>query len=134
MAFEDVFRISSHAVFTDDAQRVLLLRRSYADGGWGLPGGALEPGETVIEAVVRECREELDCEIDVLYLSGIYYHAAYNSHAVIFRCRLRSGQRIRLNHEHVEWRYFGLQELTPVQHRRVMDCLNFDGTPCAARF
>ncbi len=47
MAFEDTFRLSSHAVITNSADEVLLLKANYGDGSWGLPGGALEPSETI---------------------------------------------------------------------------------------
>ncbi|GAA0604550.1 (deoxy)nucleoside triphosphate pyrophosphohydrolase [Sporichthya brevicatena] len=32
-------------------------------GGWELPGGKVEPGESELAALVRECREELGIEI-----------------------------------------------------------------------
>ena len=54
MAFEDKFRLSSHAVITNDEGEVLLLKANYGDGNWGLPGGALEPNETIHEALIRE--------------------------------------------------------------------------------
>jgi len=41
------FRLSSHAVITNSADEVLLLKANYGDGSWGLPGGALEPSETI---------------------------------------------------------------------------------------
>ncbi len=92
-------------MITDGRSHVLQLRAAYGEGSWGLPGGALEPGETVLDALRRECREELGCDIDVLFLSGVYYHARDNSHALIFRCRLPEGAVPRLSSEHVEWRH-----------------------------
>ena len=57
MSFEDQFRLSSHAVITNDHGHILQLKQTYGDKRWGLPGGALEPGETIHEALFRECLE-----------------------------------------------------------------------------
>lgn len=48
------------AVVLDDAGRLLLIRRGHAPsaGLWSVPGGRVEPGEALTEAVVREVREE----------------------------------------------------------------------------
>lgn len=134
MAFEDWFRMSVHAVITDPLDRVLLLRATYGEGAWGLPGGALEPGETVHEALARECREELGTEVEIGYLSGVYLHSSVSSHALIFRCGLADGAEIRLSGEHAEWRYFTREELAPVQRLRVEDCLEFGGVARSRRF
>ena len=90
MGFEDRFRLSAHAVITDAAERVLLLKADYGDQAWGLPGGGLEPGETLHEALSRECREELGCEVTVGYLSGVYYHSTLDAHAAILTPESRS--------------------------------------------
>jgi 8-oxo-dGTP diphosphatase len=134
MGFEDWFRLSVHAVITNERDEVLLLRATYGDLAWGLPGGALDPGETVHEALQRECLEELGCDVDVLYLSGVYSHARVRSHAFIFRCALPDGGGLRLSEEHSEARFFPPDELAPVQRRRVLECLEFDGAVRSARF
>ncbi|HEU5072594.1 MAG TPA: NUDIX domain-containing protein [Polyangiaceae bacterium] len=134
MAFEDKYRLSAHAVITDAAGRVLLLKANYGDRAWGLPGGGLEPGETVHEALLRECREEIGCAVAIGYLSGVYYHSVLGAHAAIFRCRLHEDAVIQLSDEHSEHRYCELDQLTPIQRVRVDDCLNFDGTARSRRF
>jgi ADP-ribose pyrophosphatase YjhB (NUDIX family) len=53
------------AVVHDAAGRLLLIRRGQepSRGLWSLPGGRVEPGETVAAAVVREVREETGLDV-----------------------------------------------------------------------
>lgn len=134
MGFDDSYRLSAHAVIVNEAGEVLLLRATYADKSWGLPGGALDPGETVHEALLRECREELGREVHIDYLSGVYYHSVYRAHVFIFRAHFADSATITLSDEHSELGYFPLSTLSPVQARRVRDCLEFDGQVCSAKF
>ncbi|NRA42310.1 MAG: NUDIX domain-containing protein [Pseudomonadales bacterium] len=134
MGFEDKFRLSSHAVITNENDEILLLKANYGSFGWGLPGGALEPGETIHEALDRECVEELGCKVEISYLSGVYYHSAYSSQAFIFRCALPPGASIKLSNEHTEYKYLPIRELSKVQQQRVNDCLAFEGKVFSAKF
>ncbi len=134
MGFDDQFRLSSHAVISDDRGHILQLKQTYGDKRWGLPGGALEPAETMHEALTRECVEELGIAVEIAYLSGVYYHSAVNSHAFIFRCSLPAGAEIVLSDEHSDYRYFPVAELSPVQQRRVGECLAFAGSVASAKF
>lgn len=134
MAFEDTFRLSGHAVITNDQQEVLLLKANYGNASWGLPGGALEPGETIHEALERECFEEIGCEIKVKYLSGVYYHSVYTSQAFIFRCEIPIDTVVQLSDEHTAYKYMAVDAMTEVQKRRVKECLNFNGDVLSAKF
>lgn len=134
MAFDDRFRMSSHAVIFNAHGEVLQLQASYGDQRWGLPGGALEPGETIHQALLRECCEELGLTVQIECLTGIYYHSRYASQACIFRCRLPQEAELVLSDEHLAWRYWPLDALSPVQRQRVEDCLAFDGYVRSAAF
>lgn len=127
MSFDNFFRISAHAVIGNNKNNILLLKQTYTDKHWGLPGGSPEKNESIHDTLIRECHEELGCEIKIKYLSGIYYHEKYNSYAIIYRCELPSDCIIRLSKEHSEYKYFHIDELSEVQRQRVNDCFNFDG-------
>lgn len=63
-------------VVTDSAGRILLLKRADT-GGWGLPGGIMEPGESFEQTGRREVREETGLEIRELRFLGLYSGAEY---------------------------------------------------------
>jgi ADP-ribose pyrophosphatase YjhB (NUDIX family) len=62
----------SAVVWRDPKRRQLLLMRRSDNGQWGLPGGYVEPGESVAEATVREVYEETGVHIEVGRLIGVY--------------------------------------------------------------
>ena len=69
-------RPSVSAVIFDRKRRILLQQRS--DGGqWGLPGGGVEIGETVTDAVVREVFEETGLHAAVRLMVGVYSDPAF---------------------------------------------------------
>jgi 8-oxo-dGTP pyrophosphatase MutT (NUDIX family) len=59
------------AVVTDDQGRLLLIHRT-DNNRWALPGGGIEVGESVSQAVVREVREETGIDVKITGLVGIY--------------------------------------------------------------
>jgi len=58
---------ASIAVFRDD--KVLLARRA-RPRLWSLPGGRIEPGETAEQAALRELREEVGVEAEIVASAG----------------------------------------------------------------
>ena len=86
---QDIVGVS--AVVRDGLGRILLIRT--AEAGWELPGGRVEPGEDLITALVREVREEAECEIEVGRLTGITLNAAIPRTTILtFLCRHISGE------------------------------------------
>lgn len=63
--------VACNVTIINSHRQVLLTRR--ADCGlWCLPGGLVEAGETIADAMRREVREEIGCEIEVGSLVGVY--------------------------------------------------------------
>lgn len=62
---------AASAVVTDPDGRILLVRRTDT-GTWALPGGTMEPGETIARCAEREVREETGLHVTVTGLVGIY--------------------------------------------------------------
>lgn len=84
-----VFRIGVFAII-EDRGKVVLARRSDI-GWWNLPGGGMEPGEAVDEALKREVREEVGLEVDIAYLVGVYSKPQKNEVVLTFWCHPAAG-------------------------------------------
>ena len=62
---------SVNVAVTNEAGEILLIHRSDNDN-WALPGGAVDIGESLSQAAVRETREETGIECEITGLTGIY--------------------------------------------------------------
>lgn len=75
----------------DEQGRVFLVRHSYLPG-WYLPGGGVERGETVIEALHKEIREEGNLTAtSVPELFQVYFNnsASRRDHVVLYRLQVQ---------------------------------------------
>jgi ADP-ribose pyrophosphatase YjhB (NUDIX family) len=73
-------------VVLDGQDRVFLVKHTYVSG-WHLPGGGVEPGETVLDALARELKEEGNIELAATPTQfGIYFQPAVSQrdHVVLF--------------------------------------------------
>lgn len=65
------------AIFNKEGKLLITLRSKEAKnerGKWEIPGGGVEFGETFVQAIKREVKEELDIDITILELLGICDH------------------------------------------------------------
>lgn len=66
-----IVRIGVAVIVRRDDGQILLERRSDC-GWWGLPGGRVEPGESIEQAALREVLEETGLSVRITRLVGLY--------------------------------------------------------------
>ncbi|MFW6692741.1 NUDIX hydrolase [Streptomyces sp. MAR4 CNX-425] len=83
--------MSVAGVIVDDEGRALLIQRR-DNGQWEPPGGVLEPGETILEALQREVLEETGIKIALpVALTGVYKNMMGLIVSLVFRCKAIDG-------------------------------------------
>ena len=110
---------AASAIVLDDASRILLHKRTDNEY-WSIPGGGMEPGESIAETIVREVREETGIEARVEKLLGVYSNPRHVSvyddgevrqqFSVCFLCRAVGGE-LATSKESSEVRFFDLGEI-----------------------
>lgn len=125
------------AVVLDADNKVFLVRHSYVSG-WYLPGGGVDYGETMEQAMRRELKEEgnIDLTGDAV-LHGIFLnsHISRRDHVAVYVVRhFRQDRLPAPNHEIIECGFFDTAALpegaTPGTRLRIAEVL--DGKPAIA--
>ncbi|MBQ8507778.1 MAG: NUDIX domain-containing protein [Clostridia bacterium] len=96
------------AAFIRDGEKFLICQRPAGKNcafGWEFPGGKLEAGETKPQALARECREELNVELDVARELADVTHAypGFSIHLTLLECEIRAGSLTALEHNALQW-------------------------------
>lgn len=133
---EGKLRLGASAIIFNEEGKFLLTQR--ADNGlWCLPGGAVESGESVAEACIREVYEETGLKVRVKRLIGVYSHpdqlVVYKDGNKAFVVALHFeteiiGGELGLSNETTDYAYFTLEETEKLEmlgrHReRIIDSL-----------
>src|SRR6202162_2545983 len=120
-----IFRIGVFALIFNYEKQILLGHRRDIDW-WNLPGGGMESGETVDEAVCREVREETGLEVKVERLVGVYSKPQKQEVVLTFLCQVIDGT-LQSTEETRESRYFSPETLPgntlPKHRQRIEDAL-----------
>lgn len=104
----------SSTVALISGNKLLLLKRGetapWSPGKYCLPGGKLEPNESLIDAAVRELREETDIIVSPLDLFAmtVDYKSGYSK--IVFVHESHNLCYVNLNWEHVDYRWASVHD------------------------
>jgi 8-oxo-dGTP pyrophosphatase MutT (NUDIX family) len=127
------------ALVIDDERRVFLVQHTYVHG-WHLPGGGVEPRETLLTALARELAEEGNIELTAPpLLHGMFFNSrvSQRDHVACFVVQsFRQSAPPAPNHEIAASRFFSLDELpgdtTSATRARIAEVLL--GAPVSERW
>ena len=72
---------------------------------WEFVGGKVEPGETKEEALIRECREELDIVLSVkdAFMAVVHEYPDITVRLTVFNAIIAEGKPQKLEHNDIKW-------------------------------
>jgi len=95
-------------------------------GNWGIPGGKIEDGETLLEGIARECEEELGFFPATAKLIPIQKFVNHNFTYHTFFCEVENEFTPTLNDEHCGYAWVGEHQYPKPLHPGLFNTVNFD--------
>ncbi|MBM7578142.1 NUDIX hydrolase [Jeotgalibacillus terrae] len=123
--------IAVSANITNDEGHTLLVKTHLRSDTWETPGGQVEEGEPLGQALCREVLEETGLVITPIGITGVYYNVSKGLLAVVFKAEYVSGN-IKIQPEEIkEAKFIELTEeniddyiTRPNMKSRTLDCMN----------
>jgi 8-oxo-dGTP diphosphatase len=83
--------VAVSAYVTNEKGETLLVKTHHRSDTWESPGGQVEEGEALDQAVYREVLEETGIQIKPLGITGVYYNATNHILSVVFKAEYLGG-------------------------------------------
>lgn len=113
-----------------DTRRYLFLLRNDAKNPstWGLPGGKSEPGETLMEAMQRECQEEIGGIPDYIKMVPLEKFTSPDGSFIYhtFFCCVLTEFKPTLNYEHLGYAWIDSMTMPRPMHPGLWNTINID--------
>ncbi len=133
----------SAVIFDEKGEKILLMQRD-DNFQWCLPGGAMNPGESIREACIREVWEETGLHISIKRMIGVYssphslvVYPDGNKYHVVSLCfeGKRESGALCTSEESLDLGYFSREEMQKLEllanHvQRIEDAYRGDPLPC----
>lgn len=120
-------KLDVRAFIVDEARRILLVQER-SDGGWTLPGGWCDIGDSPAAAVVREVVEETGLECRAVQLLALFDKLKHphppqlpHAHKAFFLCEVTGGQLLTETDETRGAAYFPIEALPPLSRHWVVE-------------
>lgn len=95
------------ALIWDGSKFMICQRPAHKARGllWEFAGGKVEPGETGREALIRECREELDVTLNVgsVFMDVVHEYPDLTVHLTLYNAVIAEGIPRKLEHNDIRW-------------------------------
>lgn len=114
-----IFYVAAHALVVNEDGCILIIKRSskndYMPLKWDIPGGTVEVGETVEEALLREMLEET--HLNVIPIRPIYAYSNLSqiphrqTVQIVYLCKYIGGDIVLNPEEHDEYQWINCSDL-----------------------
>jgi len=117
------YSIAGNALIFNEKGEILLAHRTDMDR-WNFPGGGMEPGETPVQTTIREAKEEIGVDVEIVKLLGVYTKVDEDDVIFAFICKIVNGIP-GLSDEADDVKYFSLNKIptniSRFQRERIID-------------
>jgi len=105
-----LFKVNQNAILQNAEGLILILKK---DDKWMLPGGRLEEGETWLEGLRREVREETGIrEFSIEKILDVDASDSQETYIITFFCKVKENPKITLSDEHQDYAWLSIANIT----------------------